>query len=293
MFTLKILFVGLIAFVDQSSTGGPFAALLVDARNPTAAQLAAGMHPHRAFLAFPMENWDYEAGGLKPDAIVANEYGEEIGMIWLDHEELSLLPVPNTPLTVVTGVGGGGSKPTNDEQAKDLIWAMKMNKLDHGDCRYGALCPGCLGLPVQDPLLARVRLDRGNVTVQRVGRARETADYHAFEFKPSPVVDFTHALAGKVQAVLEITGSEVEVATSSGRSLVLIRTEVAPEVHLVVGNLPLDSGAYKSYTWIDHFLWYYDLVSGINQACTDRPKPVVPDGGATSGSGVFCPQVQF
>jgi len=291
MFTLKIVFVGLIAIVDQS-TSGSVTALLVDARD-AAKHPQTGVHEHQPFLAFPMENWNYAAaGGVKPDIIATNEYGDEIGFVFLDMEELTFTPTPETPLKVVKGVSGG-SFPGSDAEAFDVKWAMAMANLNHASCRYDRLCSNCLVGPVQAPLVARVRLDRGLISTARVGRQRQTGAYHTFEFVPSPAVWFDHALAGKIEASMAILGREIKVETSTGRFLVLRTSSFASTVHLVIGNLPLDHKVFGVASgFLDDFLWYYDLVEGIDAECT-RPIPVDPPGGTTSGAGVFCPQVQF
>lgn len=294
MFTLKLVFVGLIAFHDQTPIAGPFYAFLVDARTPTEEQCDYKLHAHKPFVSFPMENWDPASGSARPPEVVVDAKGEEIGIIWLDHEELTLGSATPSPLWVQKDPRVQGESPAMGQE-RDLRWVVDMQDLNYSTYQFHRLKQACFASPVQAPLVARLVIDAGSISVDKLGRGRREkgAPVHVFSFDPVNVIH-RQALADRVVVELEVSGSEVRIESDVRPPIVLRPTSFKPVVEMVVGNLPLDVGSYdlEPETHVDDFRWFFELVQATPPLGV-RPLPRLPDGGAGSGAGVFCPAVEF
>ena len=288
-FPVRLVFTDLCAYVRTSAE--EMMVLLVDARSPTEAQEAVGMHRHEPVLAVPVQHLSSDPANRSPDRLVPELGGDALAVFALDREELRLSSP--SPLDVASQACTS-AVPLSCVDEKTLNWIAAMNQLGFGKDN---LVPAALGDLGAGPVASRVKISGGRVTCERV--IRMNGQYRQFEFKSAPAaqpVGHRRALGDLV--AVEFTMPSVEenggpqITSSSGQGVFILAPAAGSRVNLLVGNMTLEPGQlFSGGSEATHFRWFYELF----QSPPPLMERVIPYGaalGPLSSGGRICPATQ-
>src|SRR3954452_18027486 len=200
-FTARIVFTDLCALVRPSSQ--ELDVLLVDARSPTAAQEAAGMHRHEPLLGVPVKNLSLDPANRSPDRLVPKLDGDALALFELSHEELGI----STPsLLDVVSYQLPFAVPRSPLEEETLDWIARLSPSPFS---LTTLNPANLGSLSTGPVISRMKITGGRVTCKRV--TRDNRQYQQFDIRSAPgapPVGGPRALGDLVQVELSMPSVE-------------------------------------------------------------------------------------
>ena len=279
MFTLRIIFYGLIALVDDGRTEGALA-LLVNA-------------PHHESSIWMLDGKckkgdcyrnvrDLRPNPIPREELVARYRKIGFNMAWfLEQEELSFEPFVSQTLKESAPVvfsEGIPSFPRTAAEGRSIVWVPSLSKIAP---TAGPLRSDCLGVPNGCPVAARVEVKKGLVNSCHLVHEGDgkTAEVHAFDFRPAGAAEA--ASVGSPQAIADAVMVELKV---KGRGLRLsarpfdaapgaapVSVKLSPrkgQITLIVSN-----NDYSGEGSHSHFEHYYHLTNGSFRDTSGMPIP--------------------
>lgn len=280
-FTVRITFTDLCAFFERSAK--ELIVLLVDARNPTPEQEAAGMQSHQPVLCISPRNLSKDPTNRRPDRLVPTIGGDNLALFELSREELSFatpstLDVARYPITTASPLS------SFDEQS--LGWLAPLGALGFS---LNTLVDEALGNLSSGPVVARVKITGGRVICSRVVQNEE--GYRLFDLRSAPgaqQVGGSRALGDLVQVEVTIPSVEghggPQVVSSPGRSIAIVPASGSSPVELLIGNMTFDPELiFLNGSSAPHFRWFYELLR-VPPPLLGRVIPFDSSPGALTGS---------
>jgi hypothetical protein len=284
---VRIHFTGLCAYL-RPETKDRFDVILVDARTPSDAQHAAGMHPHVPTVAVSTTQLQDHPEDRQPDRLVPDTTGDVVAIFDLDFEELS---IPTSTLLTVTDFARPGDVPgTDPDDQKTLGWMAPLTKLNFNRDTLRSECTG--DLSTRGAVVARMRLYGGTVTCGRV--LQHDGAFARWHFSPTPSSPLTQALGDLVFVDMTIPSpKEVEGFKghifSNQRPPITLEPFAGERVDVVVGNIITHLEAQSGQDAIPHFGWYYELMR-IPPDLGKRPLPLRENLGSKTTTRIICAQ---
>lgn len=258
MFTLKIFFLGLIAF-SPSPDGQELTVLLVDGRQGYTASDGTEIGPHHAFLMATAGSCqsDCTAGDQRTAEFFFGEYGGALGRlsdalaggaVWRLSESEIVLRAPQEltgqPLALAqtrTAVAFPSALPANPLEASDFSWIANLGQISPAS---GGLDPDHLQEPSWTGwVVATLRLRNGRVSAYRLAGVENQVIPIGFRaLGGGATSNYSQALADSVMAEIEIEGEAVEIVEKSfdgaTRRTLRLKPNAQRVVELAILNMP-------------------------------------------------------
>jgi len=306
-FTLRIFFIGLIAFVP-SPDDQKLSVLLLDARNGYEVSDGTRIPVHQPLLVVRAGNCDGECGGEAALAQVAKflfpmktttQAGDTLfaalhrGGAWtLDGSDLSIenvSPAALSPLRINRALrkmldGKPDLLPQTPEESKDFSWVAELDKIDP---QLGTVDPDVLlERPQKGLIVARLPLTAGEVSTYRLVGVDDQVyrlDFRTLKGEGAKA-SYSQALAEWVVAEIQVPGDAVRLVErrfdgKPGRTMT-----IKPEggvIELALLNMPqghADPAAHgmdpRATAAGKHFEMFYGL-SSTPPSTTSRPVPQI------------------
>lgn len=259
MFTLKIFFLGLIAF-SPSPDGQELTVLLVDGRQGYTVSDGTEIGPHHAFLmarAGSCQN-DCSPGDERTAQFFFGKYGSAApgylsdtlvgGAVWRLSESEIVLRAPRAitgqPLALSSTRAAGTSRsalPAGPLEASDFSWIANLGQISPAS---GGLDPDHLREPTLTGwVVARLRLQNGRVSAYRLAGVENQVVPIGFRaLRGGATSNYAQALADSVMAEIEIEGEAVEIVEQSfdgaTRRTLRLKPNAQGVVELAILNMP-------------------------------------------------------
>jgi hypothetical protein len=308
MFTLKIFFLGLIAF---SSNDQELTVLLVDGRQGYTVSDGSEIGSHHAFLVARAGSCqgDCDRGDAWTAQFFFGKHGSaapehlsnalEGGAVWrLSESEISLRPpreITGQPLQLSSTRSIGTARsglPSTPLEATDFSWIADLGEI-HPDSR--GLDPELLAdRPLNGWVVARLRIRNGRVSAYRLAGVENQVVPIGFRaLQGTATSNYAQALADSAMAEIEITGDAVEIVEASfdgaTRHTLKLKPNAAGVVELALLNMPPVHNGHAAHasepspTGLPDPGKHFELFYGLTQNPPAKTSRLVPHADTRAG----------
>lgn len=289
MYTVKVTFRGLCAFVPSDATTTPawVGAFLVDADENSRERFGLNLNPHYSFLQFKWK--DVEGLALPPDDL------EDLGLWSLQSKDIVFVRQNPTggPVTIhraPTGTLGDFPRP-GEEQFFD--WVPQADEVAPG---AGVMDSDCFSATPSGRVNVRIHLSEGKIISDALGEYENNLVLSQFDPPRVPAPN-PRAMARRIGLVMENVERSFKVrarkfGSANVRELIFKDPGVGNTLELTVLNICMDDlmedpARRRRYPVVDRdYRWYYTLSLPAGSSVPESlPVPVPVQFRVSSGTG--------